>query len=76
MYIKLIGQIIGLIVAENQSIAQEAVNLVKVEYHELPHILSIEEAIENNSFFPVNRTINKGDVDKALKEADFVFDGN
>ncbi|CAH1763525.1 16119_t:CDS:10 [Entrophospora sp. SA101] len=68
-------QIIGLIVAENQSIAQEAVNLVKVEYEELPYILSIEEAIENNSFFPVHRTINKGDVDKALKEADFVFEG-
>ena len=65
-----------MIVAENQSIAREAVNLVKVEYYELPHILSIEEAIENNSFFPLDRTINRGDVDKALKEADFVFEGN
>ncbi|RIB27564.1 putative xanthine dehydrogenase HxA [Gigaspora rosea] len=71
-----VGQIIGLIVAETQAIAQEAVGLVKVHYSELPHILTIEEAIENNSFFPVKfRSIVKGDVEKGLKEADFVFEG-
>ncbi|CAG8456029.1 15772_t:CDS:10 [Dentiscutata heterogama] len=69
------GQIIGLIVAETQAIAQEAVGLVKVHYSELPHILSIEEAIENNSYFPVNRRIVKGDIEKGLEEADFVFEG-
>ncbi|CAG8554989.1 8697_t:CDS:10 [Dentiscutata erythropus] len=68
-------QIIGLIVAETQEIAQEAVGLVKVQYSELPHILSIEEAIENNSYFPVNRRIVKGDIEKGLEEADFVFEG-
>jgi len=69
------GQAIGLIVANTQAIAQEAARLVKIEYQELPYVLTIEEAIEQSSFFPVDRRIVRGDVDKAMKEAHFVFEG-
>ncbi|CAG8646005.1 30839_t:CDS:10, partial [Racocetra persica] len=75
VFVVAIRQIIGLVVAETQKIAQEAVGLVKVHYSELPHILTIEEAIENNSFFPLNRCIVRGDVEKGLEDADFVFEG-
>ncbi|CAG8518867.1 9601_t:CDS:10 [Paraglomus occultum] len=70
-----VGQPIGLIVANTQAIAQEAARLVKIEYQELPYVLTIEEAIEQSSFFPVDRRIVRGDVDKAMKQADFVFEG-
>jgi hypothetical protein len=39
---------------------------VNIEYEALPAILSIEEAIQHNSFF-TTRNLSKGDVDAALK---------
>jgi xanthine dehydrogenase/oxidase len=69
------GQPIGLIVANTQTIAQEAARLVKIEYQELPYVLTVEEAIEQSSFFPIDRRIVRGDVEKAMKQADYVFEG-
>ncbi|KAG9294304.1 hypothetical protein G9A89_021663 [Geosiphon pyriformis] len=66
-----VGQIIGLIVAESQVLAQEAVMLVKVKYEPLPHIITIEEAIEMNSFFPFEKELKRGNVENALNTADF-----
>ncbi|GES98695.1 xanthine dehydrogenase [Rhizophagus clarus] len=73
--VQCVGQIIGLIVAESNTIAQEAALLVEVEYEKLPHILTIEEAIEQNSFFNIDRNIIKGDVDEAFQHSDHVFEG-
>ena len=36
------GQLIGLILAHDQQTAQEAAKMIKIEYEELPHILTIE----------------------------------
>ncbi|KAI9595521.1 xanthine dehydrogenase [Syncephalis fuscata] len=58
-----VGQPIGMIAAIDQVTAQRAARMVKVEYEELPHIITIEEAIEAKSFFKVQKRINKGDVD-------------
>ncbi|XP_060647418.1 xanthine dehydrogenase [Drosophila nasuta] len=73
-----IGQIIGAIAADNQTLAQRAARLVRVEYEErTPVIVTIEQAIEHKSFFPdYPRYINKGDVEKALEEADHVYEGS
>ncbi|CAG8812762.1 37088_t:CDS:2, partial [Racocetra persica] len=71
-----IGHVIGLIVAETKKIAQEAKRLVKIEYEELPHILTIDEAIEQNSFFPMTPPqIVRGDIEKGFQEADHIFEG-
>ncbi|CAG8744209.1 11711_t:CDS:2, partial [Cetraspora pellucida] len=70
-----VGQVIGLIVAETKEIAQEAKSLVKIEYEVLPHILTIEEAIEQNSFFPMPLQLERGDIEKGFQEADYVFAG-
>ncbi|CAG8450196.1 3393_t:CDS:10 [Diversispora eburnea] len=67
-------QVIGLIVADTQAIAQEATNLVKIEYEVLPHILTIEEAIEKNSFYHIERRLSTGDVEKGFQEADLIFE--
>lgn len=71
------GQVIGAIVADNQTIAQRAARLVKVEYEELlPVIITIEDAIAHKSYFkgyPVK--VEKGNVEKAFKEANVIIEG-
>jgi xanthine dehydrogenase/oxidase len=69
------GQPIGMILAKSAKIAEEASRLVKVEYEELPAILTMEEAIEAKSFFQLFRHIKNGDTEAAFKEADHVFTG-
>jgi xanthine dehydrogenase/oxidase len=69
------GQPIAMILATSALRAAEAAKAVKVEYEELPAILSMEEAIEQESFHEYYRYIKKGDVDEAFKNCDHVFTG-
>ena len=48
--VECVGQIIGAIIAKDQATAQAACKKVVVKYHELPAILTIEDAIQANSF--------------------------
>ncbi|XP_058060425.1 xanthine dehydrogenase [Anopheles bellator] len=73
------GQILGAIAADNQTIAQRAARKVKVSYEELqPVIITIEDAIARESFYPgVQRLIARGeDIDQALAKADIVVQGD
>lgn len=69
------GQPIGMILADSAQHASAGARAVKVDYEELPAIFTIEEAIEKESYFEHYRYINKGDTDKAFKDADHVFNG-
>ncbi|KAL8705834.1 MAG: hypothetical protein Q9201_001057 [Fulgogasparrea decipioides] len=69
------GQPIGMILADSSKHAEAGARAVKVEYEDLPAILSIEEAIAKESYFQHYRYIVKGDIAKAFKEADHVFTG-
>lgn len=69
------GQPIGMILANSAKAAEEGARAVKVEYEDLPAILSIEEAIEAESFFEHSRYIKNGDPEGAFKDADHVFEG-
>ncbi|KAF2622587.1 xanthine dehydrogenase [Macroventuria anomochaeta] len=69
------GQPIGMILADTAKHAEQAARAVKIEYEELPAIFTIEEAIQQESYFQHFRHIKKGDVDKAFEEADHVFTG-
>ncbi|KNG81047.1 xanthine dehydrogenase [Aspergillus nomiae NRRL 13137] len=69
------GQPIGMILAKSAKIAEEASRAVKIEYEELPAILTIEEAIEAESFFEHNHYIKKGDTEAAFRHADRVITG-
>ncbi|OZJ05979.1 hypothetical protein BZG36_01218 [Bifiguratus adelaidae] len=71
-----VGQTIGLILAENQMIAQHAARLVKVEYEVLPHILTIQEAIAAKSFYPPRPSIQRGDTAKGFAESYKIFEGD
>lgn len=80
------GDAIAAVAAINQHIAEEALELIEVEYEELPFAIDPEEAMKPGapqiSDF-AGRNIGKhmsyafpeGDVDKALGEADCVVEG-
>ncbi|KAJ9295695.1 hypothetical protein DTO271G3_5718 [Paecilomyces variotii] len=69
------GQPIGIILANSAKVAEAAARAVKVDYEELPAILTIEEAIEADSYFEHYRYIKNGDPESAFKNADHVFSG-
>ncbi|KAJ5899695.1 hypothetical protein N7495_004439 [Penicillium taxi] len=69
------GQPIGAILANNAKIAEEGMRAVKIEYEELPVILTMEEAIEAESFFEQKRFIKCGDLDEGFKQADHIIEG-
>eukprot|EP00178_Gracilaria_changii_P000157 TRINITY_DN1012_c0_g1_i1.p1 TRINITY_DN1012_c0_g1~~TRINITY_DN1012_c0_g1_i1.p1 ORF type:complete len:1382 (+),score=195.51 TRINITY_DN1012_c0_g1_i1:175-4320(+) len=66
-----VGQIIAIVTAETIEQAKEAAAAVTVKYDPLPAIITIEDAIESESFseFVRPRSIRKGDTAKALQEA-------
>ena len=57
-----VGQPIALIIAKSDIIARDAAKLVKVEYEALPTVLSIDQAIQTDSFYPFDNFIEDGDV--------------
>ncbi|KJZ71963.1 Xanthine dehydrogenase [Hirsutella minnesotensis 3608] len=69
------GQVIAMVLATSASKAQEAARAVKVEYEELPAVLTMEEAVEQDSFHPFYREIKRGDMEEGFKNCDHVFTG-
>lgn len=69
------GQILGVIVAENQTCAQVGAKAVKVQYEELKPILSIEDAISQNSFFSLEKKMERGNLDIGFKESAHIVEG-
>lgn len=70
-----VGCPIGIVAAETHEIARRAAEAVEVEYEELKAVLSIEDAIEAQSFLCDWFDIARGDVDGALKSAEHVIEG-
>ena len=78
-----VGQLIGMILADTKNLAKKAASLVEIEYEMLDQIITIEDAIENDSFLVgFERQIKKGDInentfviDDHLKGKEFVFEG-
>lgn len=71
------GQLLAAIAADSQMIAQRAAKLVKVVYEDIsPVIVSIDDAIKFDSYFPgYPKTTESGDVNKAFEEADHQASG-
>ncbi|XP_058793018.1 xanthine dehydrogenase-like [Phymastichus coffea] len=71
------GQVVAAIIATHQSIAQKAARMVRIDYEEIrPLILTIEDAIKENSFFDdCTQTIIKGNVNEAFAISDHVLEG-
>ncbi|GAB2277012.1 xylitol dehydrogenase [Dionaea muscipula] len=70
-FVTCVGQVIGIVVADTHENAKLAARKVHVEYEELPAILSIEDAIQNQSFHPnTEKCLTKGDVDFCFQSND------
>lgn len=75
------GQVIGVVLADTQLHARAAAKKVKIEYEDLPALITIDQAIAVGSFFPYGKELRKGDP--ALKQdlsgpfeaCDRVFEG-
>ncbi len=77
---KYYGDVVAVVAAESQKIANIASGLVEVEYEELPAVLSIEESLKNeikvheNGNILTSKRIRKGDVEKGFAYADLVIE--
>ncbi|XP_069839454.1 aldehyde oxidase 1-like isoform X2 [Dendropsophus ebraccatus] len=71
-----VGQIICAVVADTPENARKAATKVKISYEEQqPLILTVEDAIKNNSFFEPSKQILHGNVEEAFKMADQILEG-
>ena len=64
-----IGQAIFLIAADNEEIAEAAARTISIEYEILPHVVTIEDAMESGRLVQPQRKIENGDVDNAKRDA-------
>ncbi|XP_053568605.1 xanthine dehydrogenase/oxidase [Bombina bombina] len=70
-----VGHIIGGVVADTKENAQKAAKAVKITYEELQPVITIQEAIENNSFYGPIKKVEKGIIQKGFEEADHILEG-
>jgi 4-hydroxybenzoyl-CoA reductase alpha subunit len=79
--VRFVGDEVAAVAATDEDIAEEALDLIKVEYEELPAVFDMIEAmkedapqihdhVERNIGF--SRKIESGDVDKGFKVSDYV----
>uniref|UniRef100_A0A7I4Z3C4 Xanthine dehydrogenase n=1 Tax=Haemonchus contortus TaxID=6289 RepID=A0A7I4Z3C4_HAECO len=72
-----VGQVIGLVIAEDLETARRAAKLVKVCYEELPAILTMDEAIEQGSYHtePLLLGVEEEVVRNELRDCEFEIEG-
>ncbi|XP_066570925.1 xanthine dehydrogenase/oxidase-like [Amia ocellicauda] len=70
-----VGHIIGAIVADTKAHAQRAARAVKISYKELKPIITIQEAIESQSFYEPIRKLERGNLSQGFKESDHIIEG-
>ena len=80
--VRFVGEPIAVIASYDQSIAEEAVDLVKVEYEPLPAVYSPVEAMTANApkiheggNVAKHMKLRKGNVEDGFKQADLIVEG-
>jgi len=82
--VRYVGEPVAVVVADSRYIAEDALDMIEVEYEPLPVVMDIEEAAEPDA--PIlhdnigsniysHRFFQYGDMQKAYKEADLVVKG-
>ncbi|XP_004378262.1 aldehyde oxidase [Trichechus manatus latirostris] len=71
-----VGQLVCAVIADSEVQAKRAAKQVNIVYKDLePVILTIEEAVQHNSFFEPGRKLEYGNVDEAFKVVDQILEG-
>ena len=70
-----VGQAIALVVGESAAICRQAIKAIELEVEEDQPILSIRQAIQNNSYHGTPHIIQRGNVEEMLERADLVLEG-
>ncbi|KAK6190386.1 hypothetical protein SNE40_002268 [Patella caerulea] len=69
------GCLIGGVVATSSQTAREASKMVEIKYQDLPAIITVEDAITNDSYFREPLVNECGDVDKGFQLCEKVLEG-
>lgn len=73
------GQPVGMVYAERLEVALAAAKRVRVVYEDLPAVITIDEAIEKESFFKHGKELRRGakpeEMDGVFKECEVVLSG-
>ena len=69
------GQPIALVVAKNEHIARKALGFIKLDFEELPAITDPREAHEKKEYLIPPRTFRIGEISKAWKKCEYIFEG-
>lgn len=69
------GQPIGAVVAESREQATHAAEKVRIEYEEMPPVLTIEDALKLESFIDGAVVKERGDVTEGFSRSDQVVEG-
>ncbi len=82
--VRFVGDGVAAVAAASEELAREAADLIEVEYELLPAVFDVEVAMqpdapkihdtEKNLVMPPIQ-IQKGDIEKGFKEADYIFEG-
>ncbi|KAJ8003640.1 hypothetical protein DPEC_G00150430 [Dallia pectoralis] len=71
-----VGQMVCAVVADTRKQAKRGAAAVKICYEDLPEpVFTVEEAIEKESYFLPQRTIERGNVTQAFEKVDQVHEG-
>uniref|UniRef100_A0A8C5L278 aldehyde oxidase n=1 Tax=Jaculus jaculus TaxID=51337 RepID=A0A8C5L278_JACJA len=71
-----VGQIVCAVAADTYAHAKAAAKHVRIAYEDIePKIITIEQALEHNSFLSTERKIEQGNVEHAWKQVDQVIEG-
>lgn len=73
--VSFIGQAVLLIAADSEEIAIEAEKLIRIEYEELPAILTLQEAMTRDELIAPARYIINGDAESALATSPHLLSG-
>jgi carbon-monoxide dehydrogenase large subunit len=81
--VRLVGDLVALVVAESRYRAEDAAEMIDVEYDDLPSVTTYEQALDpsnppifedlGSNVFAHNDALNYGDVDGAFARADHVL---
>jgi xanthine dehydrogenase/oxidase len=73
------GQPVGMVYAERLEVALAAAKRVRVVYEDLPAVITIDEAIEKESFFKHGKELRRGakpeEMESVFKECEVVLSG-